>query len=81
MREREIWVNHKNLPMFIHHNDMVSVYDYDDDVYANLKVQGSGIFESGELEGFEWFLAANIDTGEIVRVNIDTGEIVRVVID
>lgn len=65
MREREIWVNHKNLPMFIHPNDMVSVE----------------IFESGELEGFEWFLAANIDTGEIVRVNIDTGEIVRVVIE
>ena len=71
MREREIWVNHKKLPMFIRPNDMVSVYDYDDDVYANLKVQGSGIFESGELEGFEWFLATNIDTGEIVRVVIE----------
>lgn len=30
-----------------------------------------GDFESGELEGFGWCLAANIDTGEIVRVVID----------
>lgn len=64
------WVNHKNLPTFILPNDMVTVYDYDDDVYTNLKVQSSGIFESGELEGLEWFLATNIDTCEIVRVVI-----------
>ena len=68
---REIWVNHKNLPMFIRPNDMVTVYDHDDDMYANLKVQGSGIFESGELEGHEWFMATNVDTGEIVRVVIE----------
>ena len=68
---RDIYVNGKNLPTFINAGDVVNVYDDDDDMYANLKVQGSGIFESGELEGFEWFLAMNVDTGEIVRVVIE----------
>lgn len=68
---REIWVNPKNLPRFINLNDMITVYDNDDDVYATLKVHYSGIFESGGLEGAEWFIATNIDTGEIVRIVIE----------
>lgn len=68
---REYFVDGRKLPMLVRKGDELKVRDSANGGNMDLTVIGGGIFQSGELEGYEWFMAEVGGTGELVRIIID----------